>query len=250
MKKIFFAILLVVVVQCFVRAQNGSIQGIIADTETHETLPNASVYVEISGENFGAISDLDGFFSLKPLTPGLYNLFLSYTGYGKKVITRLNVKPDKALMLDTIYLSPGVSIKGITIEASRQRMVDPQEPSKMTFLPSQLEQMPNNKSITGLIRNLSTDIKIDEQSNQLIIRGSRPGSSAYFIDGVKSESMENLLPSTAIGSITMYTGGIPAKYGDLTGGVIVVETKSYFDLLNDWKAFQMQKKYEEEEKNE
>jgi hypothetical protein len=27
----------------------------------------------------------------------------------------------------------------------------------------------------------------------------------------------------------VYSGGIPAKYGDCSGGVIVIETKSYFD---------------------
>jgi hypothetical protein len=28
----------------------------------------------------------------------------------------------------------------------------------------------------------------------------------------------------------VYSGGLPAKYGDTMGGVIVVETKSFFDM--------------------
>jgi outer membrane receptor protein involved in Fe transport len=40
------------------------------------------------------------------------------------------------------------------------------------------------------------------------------------------------IPSSAIGSISVYTGGLPAKYGDTTGGVVVIETKSYMDLYN------------------
>jgi hypothetical protein len=31
--------------------------------------------------------------------------------------------------------------------------------------------------------------------------------------------------------MTVYAGGIPARYGDFTGGVIVVETMGYFDWL-------------------
>jgi hypothetical protein len=31
----------------------------------------------------------------------------------------------------------------------------------------------------------------------------------------------------------VYAGGIPAKYGDAMGGVIVLETKSYFDLYRE-----------------
>jgi hypothetical protein len=32
----------------------------------------------------------------------------------------------------------------------------------------------------------------------------------------------------------VYSGAIPAKYGDTTGGVVVMETLSYFDLLREY----------------
>ena len=38
------------------------------------------------------------------------------------------------------------------------------------------------------------------------------------------------VPPDAINSMTVYTGGLPARYGDVTGGVVAIETKSYFDL--------------------
>jgi hypothetical protein len=28
----------------------------------------------------------------------------------------------------------------------------------------------------------------------------------------------------------VYTGGLPARYGDVTGGVIVIETKTYGEM--------------------
>jgi outer membrane receptor protein involved in Fe transport len=34
----------------------------------------------------------------------------------------------------------------------------------------------------------------------------------------------------------VYSGAIPAKYGDTNGGVIVVETRSYFDLLREYNS--------------
>jgi hypothetical protein len=40
-----------------------------------------------------------------------------------------------------------------------------------------------------------------------------------------------MCPSMAIGSIMVYTGGVPSKYGDYSGGVVVVETMSYFDWV-------------------
>jgi hypothetical protein len=37
----------------------------------------------------------------------------------------------------------------------------------------------------------------------------------------------------------LYTGGLPAKYGDTLGGVVVMESKSYFDLYRAWQSEQL-----------
>lgn len=60
--------------------------------------------------------------------------------------------------------------------------------------------------------------------NDISVRGARTDANLYFIDGVKTQSA--IVPQSAISSVTMYTGGIPASYGDVTGGVFVIETKS------------------------
>lgn len=39
---------------------------------------------------------------------------------------------------------------------------------------------------------------------------------------------------TAVGEIPGYTGGEQAQFADLTGGVVLGETKSYFQLLNEY----------------
>jgi hypothetical protein len=50
------------------------------------------------------------------------------------------------------------------------------------------------------------------------------------------------IPGRAIGSIIAYSGGIPAKYGDFTGGVVVIETKSYFDWLVEQESRRLSRK--------
>jgi outer membrane receptor protein involved in Fe transport len=70
----------------------------------------------------------------------------------------------------------------------------------------------------------------------MVVRGSRPGSSSVYIDGMKVSDEMSTLPSLGIGSMEIYTGGIPAKYGDVTGGVIMMTTKSYFDLVSERNA--------------
>ena len=58
----------------------------------------------------------------------------------------------------------------------------------------------------------------------------RNSGVVYYVDGVKQRDSDYKIPSTAVASIMVYMGDVPAKYGDFDGGVVVVETKSYFDL--------------------
>ncbi len=65
----------------------------------------------------------------------------------------------------------------------------------------------------------------EEGTENLNIRGGRGDANIYFIDGVKVQGSHNV-PKSAIQQVTVITGGIPANYGDVTGGVISIETRS------------------------
>jgi len=45
-----------------------------------------------------------------------------------------------------------------------------------------------------------------------------------------------MIPTRGIGNMTVYSGGVPAKYGDFTGGVIIVESEGYFSWMNKKRA--------------
>jgi len=87
-----------------------------------------------------------------------------------------------------------------------------------------------------MLVDMNSEIKLTP-NNQISIRGSRPGDVLYVVDGIKQRDL-HAIPGSAIGSMAVYTGGIPAKYGDTTGGVVIMNTKSYFDLYYEWKATQ------------
>ena len=73
--------------------------------------------------------------------------------------------------------------------------------------------------------------KIKKGDNgELYFKGARNGTSVYYIDGIKLTGALANLPARSYASIQVYTGGVPAKYGDTTGGVVAIETQSYFSL--------------------
>ena len=65
-----------------------------------------------------------------------------------------------------------------------------------------------------------------DPNQQFSVRGSRPGSTLYVVDGIKMRQDPGL-PFSAIEQIQVMTGAIPAKYGDATGGIIVITTRSF-----------------------
>jgi hypothetical protein len=86
-------------------------------------------------------------------------------------------------------------------------------------------------SVKGMVTSMTSEVRQSEDG-ELMFKGARKGDMLYILDGMKAREMGQL-PSCAIGNISVYTGGLPAKYGDTLGGVIVLETKSYFDLLRE-----------------
>ena len=74
--------------------------------------------------------------------------------------------------------------------------------------------------------------KINEGTQEIYFRGSRSNGIATYLDGLKINGSIPSVPAVSIKSYAVYTGGLPAKYGDTMGGVIEIETKSFFDLYN------------------
>src|SRR5690606_29034941 len=67
-------------------------------------------------------------------------------------------------------------------------------------------------------------VYVDEGARAVSVRGARSGESDYFIDGITVRGSSNL-PKSGIQDVSVITGGLPANYGDMTGGVISVTTR-------------------------
>ena len=222
-------------------AQMGEIKGKVLDEPEMLPMPGVHVYVEIGSEKLGDVTNTKGNFTIKPLSAGVYNVYATFTGFKTALIKQVVVKPDKITFTKDIVLKEGVQLGDIDIISYVEPLINIEEPSKMTMLSGQLEKMPGGKDMTMALRNSSTDIKVSDDGQSVYFRGARANTSAYYIDGVKRTDLTSQLPSMAVGSVTIYSGGVPAKYGDATGGVVVIESKSYFDYLNEWKAKQSRK---------
>ena len=217
------------------QVNNGTLRGKIVHEENGQTIPSARVWIEGHGKTNIQLTDMDGKFKFDALQPGVYNLYAKFTGKDTLAMLAFEIKPDEITNLGTLEMADKSILGGKITVWSEPLIKD--DVGKISISTKDIEVSLNIRNPKELFASMNSDIIIQEGSNEMIIRGSRPGDAVYFVDGVKTDDL-NGVPGVGIGSMTGYAGGIPAKYGDTTGGVVVLETKGYFDLYYAWLAGQ------------
>jgi hypothetical protein len=235
MKKMIFSFLMMCL-PAFIFAQlPGQIKGKVFESDSKKVLPGAMVYVEVMGKKIGVTSDADGQFTIKPLNPGTYTVYFSYVGFNNDTLRSVTVAPDQITFLDNTYLSSGINMITLVIHY-QEKLINPEKPSVITVTHKEITEMPDNKNIISIISHTLSDVYASDDDKEIYFRGSRNGDAAYYVDGVKTMDNNLHIPGNDIGSMTVYSGGVPANYGDFTGGVVVIETQSYFSWLNERNA--------------
>jgi len=218
-----------------VMAQTGEIRGQVKDEEG-ELVPYAVVRV-LQGNLLvaGARADLEGAYSVKALTPGVYEILVSGEGYISQPIHRIKVVPNEATYVDPILKVN--SIGGVTVVAE-PIIYNPAGVDKSMFSVQHLDykELSTNSGYTsgdvkGALSVITSNV-IESADGQIHFRGGRGDANAYFVDGVRTLS-EIRVPGLAIEQLTVFSGGVPAMYGDVTSGVVIVTTKSYFSGIRD-----------------
>jgi outer membrane receptor protein involved in Fe transport len=204
-------------------AQTGSIQGKVVDKISKEPIPFANVAAYLNGALIGgAQTDFDGKYSIKPLNPGSYNVKATIVGYGAKEVTNVIVSADKITFID-LDLSKGVDINVVEVTGYKIPLIDKGNPSTASTITQEDIKVAPTRDVKGVVSTAAGVFQNDEGGG-LNVRGSREDATDYYVDGIKVRGSTNL-PQAGIEQVTVVTGGLPAQYGDATGGVISVTTR-------------------------
>ncbi|MCB9189484.1 MAG: carboxypeptidase-like regulatory domain-containing protein [Flavobacteriales bacterium] len=212
----------------FAQSTYGEIKGKVFDKDTKEPIPFANVHVMASGEMVGSQTNFDGKYTLKPLPAGKYDIVVSCVGYQTYTITGNEVKPDQITFADSVLLSSDLLLPPVIVEA-KINIIEVETHNKVTINSKAIAISPVKQNIAMLAVGTG-QVSTSADGGEIYFRGARAGDAIYLVDGVKITGSTPRIPSSGIKSLSVYSGGLPAKYGDTMGGVIVVETKSYFDM--------------------
>lgn len=218
--RLFFLGLLVSLTSS-IQAQTGfgEVRGKVYN-DSLKPLNGASVSMYKDGLASGAtITDNKGNFSIKGLEPGDYILEVTFIGLDTFKITQ---KVREGINLpDMIKLSrsKGKAVKSGVVIRAKSTVIDRGSSSK-TISAGDIAKV-GTRSVGALAANQAG---VTSTAQGISFRGSRSDGTAYYVDGVRAIGGIGSLQAS-IGQVSILQGGVPAMYGDFTGGAISITTR-------------------------
>lgn len=226
--KVYAALVILLLSSTWAVAQNGKIKGKVLDKETGEGVPFATIKVYKDGLlKSGTESDMDGAYLISSLEAASYDLEVEGFGYITQRLEGVIVSNDKIQFADFKLKSgdgqTGEMLDEVEVIHYEVPLIDKDGgASGGTITRENIAKMPGRsaESIAATVGGVGTDANGSITS----VRGARNNSTYYYIDGIKVRGSSGL-PKSAIQEVSVITGGLPANYGDATGGIISITTR-------------------------
>ena len=223
LKKIYAAVLVAITAGNFAIAQTGTLKGKAIDETNGEGISFANVQLEQNGNAVGkTVADINGEFTIKPIPPGTYDVKVASVGYQTYFSKGVVIGGDKTTYVDAKVKSTAIEKDAVVIVSYVEPLIDPDTKSGGTVTREEFQAMPS-KNINSVASTTAGVFQQDE-GDGLNVRGARSDGTDYYIDGEKVRGHAGL-PQSSIEQISVITGGVPAQYGDATGGFVNITTR-------------------------
>lgn len=230
---------------------NGDIKVIVVD-ESGKPMEYATVVLTTGGASRGGgQTDKNGILFFRGLKPSGYDVKVNMLGY--KGYLKHNVTVEAGQTAEVSYKmqpSDATTMAGVTIEANYEKSPVPKEFSSIQNIDAGTIKngafQPGD--VTGMVTATCSSCNTG-RGGQLVMRGSREGASQVFVDGEKMYGSSNV-PGLSIQQVSILSGGVPAEYGDFSGGAIIITTQDFLGGMQTKQNMRQQAAEEEELKKQ
>ena len=209
-----------------------SLSGSVKEQSTEETLPNATVLIESTGQ--GTVTNQDGYFTLLNIPSDTTTLLIRYVGYQSQ---RIKLTPETVSEPITIYMSETTSELSevvVTAPGSGQMMRASQNISQISISPAQMAGLPSlgEKDIFRSLQLLPGVSGSNEASAGLYVRGGTPDQNLILLDGFTVYHVDHFygffsaFNADAIKDVQLYKGGFESQYGGRISSVVDLTGKA------------------------
>jgi len=206
--------------------ETGAVQGTVTDQDK-VPLPGVTVTItspKMMGTRSG-VTDASGVFRFPALPPGTYEVKAQIPGFKTYVQQNIRLETTMRLTLD-IVMTPSTISEQVTVVAKSPTVdVRSSETASVTLSDDILRNMPYSLFAPDIV-NLAPGV-----TNNVAYGASQDTGIAYSMDGVNVADPEGgsawvFLDHNIIGEAKVMGLGLPAEYGNFTGVIFNVITKS------------------------
>lgn len=226
-----YALILFFMLPIIALAQTGVITGKVTNARNNEAVPFASVVIQ--GTTTGVTTDLDGFYTLDGLEPGLYNIDVTSIGFEKATVFEIEVTNARKALVDIKINEMAVEIEAAEVVSSSFINREEAPVSVRKIGVNEVKRNPGgNRDISRAIRSLPGVASTPSFRNDIIIRGGSPNENRFYIDGIEIPNINHfatqgssggpvgLINVDFIDNVEFYSGAFPANRGNALSSVL------------------------------
>lgn len=201
-----------------------ALKGKVTDPDTGEELPFATIQLFKEGTFVnGTTTDFEGNYYFSNIDPGTYDIQADFTGYQGIRLEGIPVTPGRTNVADVeISNAGGVILTEIVVTGYKVPLIEQDNTtSGQTVTSEQIRNLPTRN--INQIASIAAGASSADEGSEINFRGSRANATNYYVDGVRVSATS--IPDSEIEALQVITGGVEARYGDVTGGIISITTK-------------------------
>lgn len=233
------AVVLVVSATAAAQTTTSTIEGTVSDA-SGAVIPGAEVTVR--GETLGAerraTTDARGFYRLTALPAGTYTVTVTATGLAASAAT-LDVTLNRVVTFDVTLQVGGVQE---TVAVTTPALDPSTAATGATITPREITELPvngrNYLDLLQLVPGVAINRQVDPDNDRANpVLGERSGNNNFLIDGQSNKDTVNGGPAQqfnqeTIAEFQVLTSGYKAEFGQASGAIVNVITKSGSNLFN------------------
>lgn len=220
MKNFLLFVFIIISSTFSIYSQTGKIAGTIKDASTGEPLIGVNVILE--GTGIGAATDLNGYFVILNVSPGIYNLKASYIGYSAVTISNLRVDIGQTTEANIQLKDNTITTQEVVVVAVTPVVQKDVASSGANLNTEEIQNLP--------VVNVGSVVGLQAGVDGAAIRGGSGDEVVYEVNGIsmrdgRDNTSYNNLSITSVKQIRVQSGGFTADVGDVRSGLIEVVTK-------------------------
>ena len=216
---------------CSLAFGQGNIRGYIEDATSGEPLPVVNVVLQ--GQLRGSATNLDGYFVIDNLEPGVYTLEITYLGYHPKS-EQIVVTHELADPVHIELIPDAIALEEVVVFADESDEVKVRlspTVSNVSVGVSTLRKLPSIGGENDLLRAIQTIPGVkssSDLSSAIYVRGGSPDQTLILVDHnpvfnpAHMFGLFSTFNADAVKHLDLKKGAFPAYYGGRSGSVLEV----------------------------